>query len=309
MRRAGGQGEAMVMQRAIIASVKELPADPEWLATRPCPVIAWGEGGVSASADVIVADPAAAEALEKRVAKWPIAATTLVQVLRSTALLPVAQALDLESMAFATLQGGAEFAAWKAGHEAGAPLPAQEGDAVLLARDGGVIEAVLNRAATRNAVSVEMRDALVEALGVLEADPSVEEFRLRGLGDCFSAGGELQEFGLAPDPAFAHWVRTVHSPARLLARLGARVSCFVHGACIGSGIELPAFAARVVAHPRTFFQLPELQMGLIPGAGGTVSVARRIGRQRTAWMVLSGKRINARTALDWGLVDELADWC
>ena len=53
MRRAVGQGEAMAMQRAIIASVKELPADPEWLGTRPCPVIAWGEGGASASADVL----------------------------------------------------------------------------------------------------------------------------------------------------------------------------------------------------------------------------------------------------------------
>jgi enoyl-CoA hydratase/carnithine racemase len=48
-------------------------------------------------------------------------------------------------------------------------------------------------------------------------------------------------------------------------------------------------------------------MGLIPGAGGTVSISRRIGRQRTAWMVLTGRRINARTALEWGLVDELAD--
>ena len=99
----------------------------------------------------------------------------------------------------------------------------------------------------------------------------------------------------------------MHSPARLLARLGTRVSFFVHGACIGSGIELPAFAARLVAHPETFFQLPELQMGLIPGAGGTVSIARRIGRQRTAWMVLTGRRITARTALEWGLVDALVD--
>jgi enoyl-CoA hydratase len=230
-----------------------------------------------------------------------------VQVLRSTALLPAAQALDVESMAFSTLQGGEEFAAWMRTGKRGPPLPVQAGDPVLLSRDGAVIEAILNRAGTRNAISVEMRDAWVEALQLLEADESVEELRFRALGACFSAGGELHEFGLAPDPATAHWVRTVHSPARLLARLGARVSFFVHGACIGSGIELPAFAARLVAHPDTFFQLPELQMGLIPGAGGTVSIARRIGRQRTAWMVLTGRRITARTALEWGLVDELAD--
>ena len=295
------------MHRAIIASVSELPRDPQWLGSRPCPVIAYGAGEATASADILVPDLAAAHAIEKRVLAWPVASMTLVQVLRSTALLPAAQALDVESMAFATLQGGEEFAAWQRSARRGPPLPVQAGDPLLLSRDGAVIEAVLNRAGTRNAISVEMRDAWVEALQLLEADESVAELRFRALGACFSVGGELHEFGLAPDPATAHWVRTVHSPARLLARLGTRVSFFVHGACIGSGIELPAFAARLVAHPETFFQLPELQMGLIPGAGGTVSIARRIGRQRTAWMVLTGRRITARTALEWGLVDALVD--
>jgi len=296
------------MPSAIIARVTELPQDPQWLGSQPCPVIAYGAGEETASADVLVPDLAAAHAIEKRVLSWPIASMTLVQVLRSTALLPAAQALDVESMAFSTLQGGEEFAAWQRTGKRGPPVPVQAGDPVLLSRDGAVIEAVLNRAGSRNAISVEMRDAWVEALHLLEADESVEELRFRALGACFSAGGELHEFGLAPDPATAHWVRTVQSPARLLARLGARVSFFVHGACIGSGIELPAFAARLVAHPDTFFQLPELQMGLIPGAGATVSIARRIGRQRTAWMVLTGRRINARTALEWGLVDELVEW-
>ena len=53
--------------------------------------------------------------------------------------------------------------------------------------------------------------------------------------------------------------------------------------------------------------MPELSMGLIPGAGGCVSVPRRIGRCRTAALVLSGRRINARTALDWGLIDAIVD--
>ncbi len=79
----------------------------------------------------------------------------------------------------------------------------------------------------------------------------------------------------------------------------------VHGACIGAGIELPAFARRVVAREDTWFQLPELAMGLVPGAGGTVSIPRRIGRQRTAWLALTSQRIDAETAWRWGLVDEL----
>jgi enoyl-CoA hydratase/carnithine racemase len=68
---------------------------------------------------------------------------------------------------------------------------------------------------------------------------------------------------------------------------------------------MAAFAKRVIAAENAFFQLPELEMGVIPGAGGCVSIPRRIGRQRAAFMAISGRRINARTALAWGLVDAI----
>jgi len=58
-----------------------------------------------------------------------------------------------------------------------------------------------------------------------------------------------------------------------------------------------------VAHPDTRFALPELALGLVPGAGGTVSLPRRVGRHRTALLGLTGAPIDAATALDWGLVD------
>ena len=74
---------------------------------------------------------------------------------------------------------------------------------------------------------------------------------------------------------------------------------------LGAGSELPAFARRVVAMEDAFFQLPEVAMGLVPGAGGTVSIPRRIGRQRTAYLALSGLRLDAATARRWGLVDEI----
>ena len=79
----------------------------------------------------------------------------------------------------------------------------------------------------------------------------------------------------------------------------------LHGACFGSGIELPAFAAEVLADPSTAIALPEVSLGLVPGAGGTVSLPRRIGRHRTAWLGLTGAPIDAATALDWGLVDRI----
>lgn len=290
----------------LLAPVEELPDDLLWLCSRPDPVIGYGTGN-SRGADVVVADLAAAEALVARLQRWPIAALTLVQVLRSTAQLSPQQGLDLESLAYATLQAGPEFSAWLA--ERGDPVAESdyEGEAVLLMREGATLQAVLNRPQIRNPISVEMREGLLTALELLALDDSIHELRVRGAGACFSVGGHLNEFGTLPDAAVAHWVRTVRSPARLLAQLGDRIHFYIHGACIGSGIELPAFGQRVVAHSKTFFQMPELSLGLIPGAGGTVSMTRRIGRQRLAWLVLTGRRINARTALEWGLVDELQD--
>ncbi len=100
-------------------------------------------------------------------------------------------------------------------------------------------------------------------------------------------------------------VRLARSLGRVVDDVADRVTVELHGACFGSGIELPAFAGRVVAAPDTTIALPELALGLIPGAGGTYSLPRRIGRQRTAWLALSGRPIDAHTALGWGLVDEV----
>ncbi len=294
------------MQQAIIVPTGELPDDPDWLGAQACPVIAWGDG-TTTNADVVVEDLPAAQALEQRIASSPLVAMTLVQVLRSTERLPAQLGLDVESLAYSTLQSGEAFTAWLR-TRGDLTLQQEAGEPLLLSRSGARVEAVLNRPLARNSITVEMRDAWVEALQLLATDASIEALHFRGLGACFSVGGELREFGSLPDPATAHWVRSVHSPARLLAQLGERITFFVHGACLGSGIELPAFGGHVVAHSKTFFQLPELQVGLIPGAGGTVSMTRRIGRQRVAWLVLSGRRINAQTALAWGLVDEVVDW-
>jgi enoyl-CoA hydratase/carnithine racemase len=151
-----------------------------------------------------------------------------------------------------------------------------------------------------------MRDGLVEGLRLVVGDPSITEVSLRGEGKSFCSGGDLAEFGTLPDPATAHVVRSTRNAARLLHACADRVTVQLHGACVGAGIELPAYAARVVAHPESFFQLPEVGMGLVPGAGGTASIPRRIGRQRTAYLALAGLRLDAATALDWGLVDALS---
>ena len=96
-------------------------------------------------------------------------------------------------------------------------------------------------------------------------------------------------------------------PAHAIARCAGKLEAHVQGACVGAGLEMAGFSRRLTASPRAWFHLPELAMGLLPGAGGCVSLTRRIGRQRTALLLLSGRRIGAATALEWGLVDAIVD--
>jgi enoyl-CoA hydratase/carnithine racemase len=285
-------------QARIAAWLRELPS--------PSIAIAAADNPIARACDVTVANEEAATGLIENINRHPIAATVLVQLLRITEKRPIADALSAESLAYATLQAGPEFRKWL--EENRAPTfatPKDAGPAVVIHRDDNRLQLELNRPSNHNAMSIEMRDALVEALQFALADRSIRQVRITARGKCFSTGGDLSEFGTAPDPATAHVVRSLSVPGRLLAQGADRVHVQVHGACVGSGIEFPAFAQKIVAAGNAWFQLPELAMGLIPGAGGCVSIARRIGRQRTAWLALSGKRINARLALEWGLVDSV----
>jgi enoyl-CoA hydratase/carnithine racemase len=213
--------------------------------------------------------------------------------------------LVAESLVYSTLQAGPEFHEWLARRRPPKARPAPDGPAVRVDREGARLTLTLNRPGKHNAFSTAMRDALCEGLTVAVADESIAEVVLAGAGPSFCSGGDLDEFGTLPDPATAHAVRATRNPARLLAECAARVHARVHGACVGAGVELPAFAARVTAAPDARFELPEVSMGLVPGAGGTASLPRRIGRQRTAWLALTGSALDAKTALAWGLVDEV----
>lgn len=245
------------------------------------------------------------EALSSRTTASPMASAMYVQVLRGGAGLDVDEGLLLESLAYSTLQGGPEFRSWLAARPPVTASPSP--DPVLVSRDGNRLFVVLNRPKVHNAYDAAVREALCDALAIALADAGVEEVVLSGVGPSFCSGGDLAEFGTARDPASAHLLRFSRSPGWLITRLGERVLARVHGFCVGSGIEIPAFAPRIHARPDTVFGLPELGMGLIPGAGGTVSLPRRIGRHRTAWLGLAGQRIDADMALEWGLVDEIVD--
>lgn len=256
---------------------------------------------------VSVPDPKKAyDELALTVERHPQAALVLGQLLRQTSSLDTLPGLAAEAAAYSMLLGGTEFAAWLAERGA-AHAPEADRPTVSVKRDGDTLSVLLDRPERRNAFSFRMREELFEALEIALYDATVDRVELAGAGPVFSSGGDLAEFGTAKDLVAAYQVRLERAPWRLVDRMRERVTVRVHGAAVGAGIEMAAFAGRVVASPDAFFLLPEVAMGLVPGAGGTVSVPRRVGRWRAAWMMLSGARIDADTALRWGLVDEIGD--
>ena len=259
-------------------------------------------GDGPAAADAVVGPDDVDDAL-RAVASAPIAAASLVALLRTVCEVPVDEALALESATYSMLHAGVEFAAWRksASHRADTSTE----PTVSVDRIGDELRIVLDRPHRHNAISVRLRDELTAALAVAVVDSSIVTIDLSGSGPSFSSGGDLAEFGTRPDVAAAHVTRLARSPARLAHRLANRLTARVHGATFGGGIELAAFAGRVVAHPDTLIRLPEIELGLIPGAGGTVSLSHRIGRQRLAALALTGLTIDAVTARRWRLVDAI----
>ena len=275
----------------------------DWARAQAVPVI--GLGAEPPELDLWARSEADLAALTERITRRPRASLVLVQVLRNAASLPPAGALQLESLAYGLLQSGAEYADWL-NHRTPRTSRVPDRPLVEMAREGDVLRIELNSPENRNALSAPLRDELTEALRLVAQDGRLSAV-LSGRGPVFSAGGDLSEFGVVVDPSFAHEIRQLRMPAQTLAQCAERVEARVHGACVGAGIELSAFAGKLIADPSTTFRLPEIEMGLVPGAGGCVSIPARIGRQRAAWLAITGSEMTARQALEWGLVDELRE--
>ncbi|MCB0995027.1 MAG: enoyl-CoA hydratase/isomerase family protein [Acidimicrobiales bacterium] len=264
-----------------------------------------GSTGAAATAVVAFDDvDLAIEEVESALERAPHAGVALAQLLRMEAYRDVASGLVAESLAYSTLQSGPEFGHWLATRTR-RRIDDNPAPAVLVERRDATLWCTLNRPERRNAFSAAMRDALVDALRLAWADRGLEGVVLRGAGPAFSAGGDLAEFGTHADPATAHAVRTLRSTAWWIHRLEHHTRALIHGHCVGAGIELPSYCGTVIAAEDTLVSLPEVGLGLVPGAGGTVSLPRRIGRHRTCWLALTGARLDARTALAWGLVDRI----
>ena len=245
--------------------------------------------------------------LRSSITSNPLAATALAVHLRGADTRTVHQGLVAESVTYSLLQSGPEFARWLTGrgNPFGGSAPTDE--AVVVDRTGDRLVIELNRPERHNAFSRDMRDAFVSALSIALMDEEVTQIDVSGRGRSFCSGGDLAEFGTFASPIASHLTRLTRSPAWLLAQLADHTTVHLHGACYGAGIELAAFVKDVAASSNARICLPEIGLGLIPGAGGTASIPRRIGRHRTALLGLSGSEIDASTALAWGLIDRIED--
>lgn len=254
---------------------------------------------------VCVKDPALTlRRLSAARARAPVVWDVLARLLRQSAGLAPDAALEMESLAFSALQSGAVFQDWL--HRRGpAPQPGPAPLREVWDEDG--VRLILCDPATRNALSAACRDALCDALDSCLADPRVLPVTLEAEGAMFSSGGALAEFGLTRDAAAAHLIRVQRSVALRLHDLGPRAAAVLQGPAIGAGIEMATACARLTIARSAWIHLPELAMGLIPGAGGTVFIPRRIGRHRAFYLMVSGQRLRAAEALDWGLADGYTD--
>jgi enoyl-CoA hydratase/carnithine racemase len=260
-----------------------------------------GPADLTGAFDLATADPTEADSWCAGFESAPEPAWACALLIREPPA-SVWSGLVAESALYSMLLASRRFREWL--HRA-RPEPPRDRDRsrVRVVRRGRGWEVVLTRPQRHNALDVKMRDELHAALVELTAahGPIV----LRGEGPSFCSGGDLGEFGTFPDPALAHAVRLGRSLAWRFAELRDRLVVVLHGACLGAGIELPAFAHRIIAVADAQVGLPELGLGLVPGAGGTVSITRRAGRQRLLELLLRSRPIDAHGAHEWGIVDEI----
>ena len=171
---------------------------------------------------------------------------------------------------------------------------------VRVERDGRVAVALLNRPQQLNALSGELMDALVAALQELDRDPGVRAIVLGGDERAFAAGADVNE--LAAGTAIGLYESGRVERWDAIRRLRTPLVAAVSGFCLGGGCELAMLCDLVVASETARFGQPEINLGVMPGAGGTQRLTRAVGKAVAMDMILTGRMLSAREALSFGLV-------
>lgn len=171
---------------------------------------------------------------------------------------------------------------------------------VTIARQGAIAVVIIDNPPV-NALSQALRQDLIEAVATLDADETVKAVVLLCEGRTFIAGADVSEFGKPPQPP--------HLPdvVAIIESAGKPWVAAIHGSALGGGLEVALGCAYRVAVASASLGLPEVKLGLIPGAGGTVRLPRLIGASAAVDLITSGNPIDAREAAALGLVDLVVD--
>ena len=181
---------------------------------------------------------------------------------------------------------------------------ALKGGEVLLERghDGRVAYLTLSHG-TYTVITWEMRQLVAERFAEIDRDDDVRVVVIRSDGEHFSSGGDIAGF-MEVDPIdLTDLGHNVTAPARSAKPVIAAVD----GYCFGVGLEMVLACDIRLATPRSQFALPEMNLGMIPGSGGTQRLGRLIGLSRAKFHIMTATRIPAQQALDWGVVAGLHD--
>lgn len=177
-------------------------------------------------------------------------------------------------------------------------------EAIIYEKHDSIAHVTLNRPQVLNRYNIQMRDELFQVLTAVRDDSDVAVVIFRGAGErAFCVGADLTEFGTSPSPVIARQVRWERDVWGLLAQLKQPLIAAVHGYVLGSGVELSLLCDIRIASEEVVFGLPEVTLGMIPAAGGTQTLPRTVGTSRAIHMLVTGDRINAKEALDIGLVN------
>lgn len=171
-------------------------------------------------------------------------------------------------------------------------------------KDAKIAWVILNRPHRMNAINDEMRKEIPQAFEELKADENVRAIVIKGAGErAFSAGADITEFSGGKPHVFVELGEFFRAPEQCPKPVIAAID----GYCLGGGLELALACDFRIATKRSELGQPEINLGLIPGGGGTQRLARLVGLSRAKELVMLGERISAQKAYEWGLVDRVVE--
>ena len=176
-------------------------------------------------------------------------------------------------------------------------------DVLIVERDQGVATLTLNRPEQMNALSVELRQALLDELTAIRTDPEIKVVILTGQGRAFCAGLDLKEMGSAEREN----APAIPDPASLLRQLPQPVIGAINGYAVTGGFEISLSCDILIGTPATRFADTHARVGLLAGWGLGARLARVVGINRAKELSLTGNYLDADQALAWGLLNRIVE--